>query len=162
MKTVNKYQSTPHCSKSEIKKIHYRIQFYSIMCCMVIWFEVTICRHTHRTKISVCFTVHTNIIPWKLETRPMHKAFVTVPTGQYLGVFGSSSTTMVPGGANALCNLSPIVLLSKFSPGTGYNYVVARSYLVNHLPFRSYISPSNWMSWKFVGKKRERRREGQR
>lgn len=56
----------------------------------------------------------------------MHKAFVTVATGQCLGVFGSCCTNMVPGGACVLSNLSPIVLMSKLSPGTGYNYVATQ------------------------------------
>lgn len=98
---------------------------------------------------------HTHIF-FRLETHPMHKAFVTVATGQCLGVFGSCSANMVPGGACVLCNLSPIVLPSKLSPGKGYNYVVTQSYPVNDLPFRSYISRSDSTSWKFVGKERER------
>lgn len=39
-----------------------------------------------------------------------------------------------------LCNLAPIVLVSKLSPGTGCNYAVTQSCLVNHLPCLSRIS----------------------
>lgn len=73
----------------------------------------------------------------------MHKAFVTVVTGQCLSVFGSCFTNMAAGGACVLCNLSPIVFTSKLSVGnlsTGCNYVVIQCYLVNHLPFLSYIT----------------------
>lgn len=42
---------------------------------------------------------------------------------------------MVLGGACVLCNLSPIVFMSKLRPGIRYNYVVTQCCLVNHLPF---------------------------
>lgn len=69
------------------------------------------------------------------ETHPALKAFVSVATGLCLGVSGSSSLSMVPGGACIVCNLLPFVLLSKWIPGTGYRHVVTQSYLANYPPF---------------------------
>ena len=54
---------------------------------------------------------------------------------------------MVPGGAWVLHNLSPIVLLTESTPGTGHKYVVTQSCLVNHPPCLSYVSPSCSTSW---------------
>lgn len=88
---------------------------------------------------------------FSLQTHPMHKAFVTVATGQCLGVFGCCSTNIVPGGACVLCNLSLIELMTKLSSGTGYNYVGTKSCVVNHLPCLSHISLSWSMTWEFAG-----------
>ena len=71
----------------------------------------------------------------------------TVATGLCLYVFGSRSTNMVPGGVWVLHNLSPIVLLTESTPGTGHKYVVTQSCLVNHPPCLSYVSPSYSTSW---------------
>ena len=101
---------------------------------------------------------HSYFIFFSLQTRPAHKAFVTVATGQCLGVFGSCSTNVVPGGACVLCNLSPIVLVSKLSSGTRRSYVVTQSHLVNHLPVASYIS----RSWEFVGNGKFKKEKGRR
>lgn len=69
------------------------------------------------------------------ETHPVLKAFVTVATGLCLGVSGSSSLSMVPGGARIVSNLLPFVLLTEWIPGMGYRHVVTQSYLVNDPPF---------------------------
>lgn len=90
---------------------------------------------------------------FSLQTHPMYKAFVTVATGQCLGVFGSCSTDIVPGGACVLCNLSLIVLMTKWSSGTGYDHVVIQRCMVNHLPCLSYISLRYSMTWESAGER---------
>lgn len=74
------------------------------------------------------------LIFFRLQTHPVHRAFVTVATEKCLGVFGCCATKLVPGGACVFCNLPTIVLTSKLSPGTRYSYAVTQSCLVNYLP----------------------------
>lgn len=98
---------------------------------------------------------------------PYTKLFVTVETEQCLGVFGSCGTSIVPGGACVLCNLSPIVHMTELNPGTRYNYVVTQSFSVNHLPYLSHhFSASAWVAAQVEsllglwGESRVRDREG--
>ena len=115
--------------------------------------------HSHTHTHSHTRTHTSTFISLSLQTLPMHKSFVTVATGQCLGVFGCCSTNMVPGGAFVLCNLSPIVLMSKSRPGIGYNYVVTQCCLVNHLPLHL---TSAWVAWaECVLEKRVPERDGQ-
>ncbi len=98
------------------------------------------CLHTHHTQRPVSTEKGTHMgifLFFSLQTHPMRAPFFCdCGNRAVFRCVRSCSTNMTPGGACVLCNLSPIVLMSNLGLGTGFNYVVTQSYLVNHLPLQ--------------------------